>query len=88
MVLMEVRTSSGGVRRCDKRCYEAKHKKCTCICGGKNHGVGLQKAMENVREDALKMIERASVNGETTMRVANYIKEMIEQGELFAIQNQ
>lgn len=34
-------------RRCDARCYDAKGKKCTCICGGKNHGVGFEKALEN-----------------------------------------
>jgi dissimilatory sulfite reductase (desulfoviridin) alpha/beta subunit len=84
MVLMEVRTSGGSIRRCDKRCYDAKHKKCTCVCGGKNHGVGLQKALENTKEDVLKMVERASSISETTKKVANFIREMVEQGELFA----
>jgi hypothetical protein len=26
------------VRRCDDRCHEAKHKNCTCWCGGALHG--------------------------------------------------
>lgn len=37
-------------RRCDARCYEAKHDKCTCICGGANHGIGHNKAVENMRQ--------------------------------------
>ena len=57
MVLMELRTSGGKVRRCDARCYNAKGPKCRCICGGRNHGVGLQKAIENTREEALKALE-------------------------------
>lgn len=26
--------------RCDARCYGAKGKKCKCVCGGFNHGMG------------------------------------------------
>ena len=25
-------------RRCDASCHEAREEKCTCICGGRNHG--------------------------------------------------
>lgn len=25
--------------RCTRRCWDATHEKCTCICGGKNHSV-------------------------------------------------
>lgn len=35
-------------RRCDARCYNAKHQECKCICQGKNHGVGLKQAVDNV----------------------------------------
>lgn len=38
------------VGRCDASCYNAKHDKCVCCCGGRNHGVGLQQAIENTRE--------------------------------------
>lgn len=31
--------------RCDARCYGAKGKKCNCVCGGFNHGVGLNSAI-------------------------------------------
>ena len=35
-----------GHRRCDARCYNAKHGKCRCICGGENHGKGLRQVIE------------------------------------------
>jgi len=40
----------GRRRRCDARCYNARKPTCRCICGGRNHGVGLQKAMEKIKE--------------------------------------
>ncbi len=43
---------SKGNWRCDAHCYDAKHRKCTCICGGKNHGVGFTQALINADQDA------------------------------------
>lgn len=40
--------SDGSQRRCDAHCYDATGFKCVCICGGANHGVGLQQACDNV----------------------------------------
>lgn len=48
------------IRQCDARCYNAKHEKCVCCCGGKNHGVGLDKAIDNTRE----MVEELLVKPE------------------------
>ena len=56
-VLIEVRTSSGVVGRCDAKCYNAQHPECECICGGANHGVGLARALENTREMAEAWME-------------------------------
>ena len=39
-------------RRCDGRCYKGKRDKCACICGGKNHGKGLQTAQAQMIEIA------------------------------------
>lgn len=36
--------------RCDSKCHNAKGFKCTCICGGMNHGVGLNQAIHNTHE--------------------------------------
>ena len=39
-------------RNCNIQCYNAKGETCLCVCQGKNHGVGLEKAIENTREMA------------------------------------
>jgi len=49
MILMtQYHPRSRVIRRCDARCFAAIHGKCNCICGGRNHGVGLEKALINV----------------------------------------
>jgi hypothetical protein len=48
--LIAVYNSSGCVGRCDARCYEAQEPQCDCICHGRNHGAGIQKATDNTRE--------------------------------------
>ena len=35
--------------RCNSQCYDAKSAVCYCVCGGVNHGAGLQKAIENTK---------------------------------------
>lgn len=58
MTLIEVRGKGGElIGRCDARCYNAKEPHCECICGGRNHGAGLQKAIEQTREQAERWIE-------------------------------
>ena len=49
--------SSGCVGRCDSRCHDAKYETCNCICGGTNHGVGIDRAIENTNEMAEAWIE-------------------------------
>lgn len=44
-------------RRCDAKCYNAKGDKCTCICGGANHGKGLDQAMANTNEHAEEWVD-------------------------------
>lgn len=49
--VLEARKSDGTlIGRCDSKCHYAKGPKCNCICQGKNHGVGLEKAIENTQE--------------------------------------
>lgn len=60
--LISVHTSSGCVGRCDAKCYNAETTECTCICGGKNHGAGLVRAVENTREMAETWIEHYKAN--------------------------
>jgi hypothetical protein len=44
MTLITWQSSGGERRRCDAHCYGAKTLRCTCICGGRNHGQGLEQA--------------------------------------------
>jgi hypothetical protein len=48
--LIAAYNSDGCIGRCDAKCYNAKGDKCTCICGGRNHGAGLAQARENTIE--------------------------------------
>lgn len=55
--VMSWQSSGGRKGRCDARCHGAKHTNCTCICGGKNHGVGGQQALENTANYVDGMVE-------------------------------
>jgi hypothetical protein len=48
--MIAVYNSEGCVGRCDAKCYDATESDCDCICGGRNHGAGLQQALENAAE--------------------------------------
>jgi hypothetical protein len=39
-------------RACDARCYDGKGKRCRCVCGGANHGKGLEEVVEGLDEVA------------------------------------
>jgi hypothetical protein len=56
--LISAYNSDGCIGRCDAKCYDAKKPECDCICGGKNHGIGRNKAIENTGELAEQWIER------------------------------
>jgi len=67
--LISVHNSDGLVGRCDARCHDATSEDCDCVCGGRNHGVGEDQAIENTREMAEIMVdeyarEHALVPGE------------------------
>ena len=48
--LIVVSNSDGMVGRCDSRCYEAQSPECDCICGGRNHGLRLERALESTAD--------------------------------------
>ena len=50
--ILVANNNGGPQRRCDARCYNAKGPHCECLCGGKNHGVGIEQALANVAEVA------------------------------------
>lgn len=47
--LIAAYNSEGCTGRCDARCYDATEPECNCICGGLNHGKGLQGATDNTQ---------------------------------------
>lgn len=62
--LIAVYNSEGCVGRCDARCYEAIEAQCNCVCGGRNHGAGLEQAVGNTRELAQQWLDAyAQLNG-------------------------
>jgi hypothetical protein len=82
MMLMSVYTSGGCIGRCDAKCYNAHEPICDCLCGGANHGAGLQQATENTRAYAEAMLEKyAGARGLTEYRAE--LGEAVEQWELF-----
>lgn len=50
MTLIEVRVGGRLIGRCDARCYEAVTPECECVCGGKNHGKGAVRAIQQTLE--------------------------------------
>lgn len=54
--LMSTGNSSGETGRCDAKCYGASGGVCHCCCGGRNHGVGLNQAIENTDKMSVDMI--------------------------------
>lgn len=58
--LIELKGTDGDLfGTCDARCYNAKGVKCVCVCGGLNHGEGLDQATQNTKDwkDNMKRIE-------------------------------
>jgi hypothetical protein len=68
--LISYHSSGGDEDRCDARCYNATCETCDCICVGRNHGAGLEQAVENTRELAEGWIDRARARGQDIARVA------------------
>jgi len=52
MTTLIIRKNKDGATtgRCDARCYDAKGKKCKCLCGGVNHGRGFNGAASRTNE--------------------------------------
>lgn len=59
--VLAIYDSQGCVGRCDAKCHSASAGDCDCICGGRNHGVGTPRAIQNVQEliDPLGELRRA-----------------------------
>jgi hypothetical protein len=73
--LLAVYNSEGLIGRCDARCYHARWEDCTCICGGRNHGVGLVQAQNNIFDKYETILREAeTLTGQHFERVDCRIK--------------
>lgn len=87
VTLISVHNKSGCVGRCDAKCYNAQSIECDCICGGANHGAGLEKACENTREMVDLWVEDyAREKGLTDYRT-KIKRSLIDQMSIFEIPN-
>ena len=60
--LLIIRRGADIVAHCDQLCYDAKHDECVCrACGGTNHGIGYEAAVENTRRLATAWDEPGEV---------------------------
>lgn len=57
--------------RCDAKCYNAKGLKCTCVCGGMNHGVGLNQAIDNIHKNRALLMDSQEA-GEFIIKEGQY----------------
>lgn len=71
MVALITERSGGRTRRCDKRCYDGKHQRCRCICGGANHGQGLEMAMSNTRQMVMNISPEVGKALDTIDRISS-----------------
>ena len=77
VTLISWSTSGGEQGRCDAKCYEAIGPECDCICGGRNHGAGQEKAIENTRELADDMLNEFTLNHTQSIR-ANVNQDILQ----------
>ncbi len=74
MTLITVGNSEGD-RRCDSRCYDAKGERCTCVCGGRNHGVGLERARENILDHGERIADEWAVEHPDELVIFKLVQE-------------
>jgi len=56
----------GKVRRCDRRCHEAKGTRCRCFCGGFFHGAGGAANRQALQDGMTDLLEQCGFReGET-----------------------
>lgn len=48
---------TGHRRQCSAKCYDAKGHKCSCLCGGRNHGVGPERAAQNAQHPSDEWVQ-------------------------------
>jgi hypothetical protein len=81
VTLIAVYTNNGCLGRCDARCYNAKGPDCDCICGGKNHGRGLERAIENTRDHVADEVKRMEMDGVAVAVNQEALTDLFQEAE-------
>lgn len=76
-ILIEAHRSDGTlIGRCDETCYNSHSKRCNCICGGRNHGVGKIQAMRNNTLQAEQVALEIARATDLEARVTRHVLDM------------
>jgi hypothetical protein len=76
-VIMRFRNFEGE-RRCDARCHKAEHHECTCICGGRYHGVAVDRAApRNIVEAELLVqgLDHSQLSRDELQRISQHVPQ-------------
>ena len=71
-----IHAQGAGAGRCDAKCYDAKGTACDCVCGGLNHGAGLQVATDHTKHLAGQMLDEVHKRG-------GLISDELRQAQMF-----
>lgn len=64
MATLIITESDGRRCRCTARCYNAESSKCRCrACGGLNHGIGFERAINQTSKHAKEIIQSGRMVG-------------------------
>jgi len=80
VIIQEYAQNGTKLRRCDARCYNAKGKKCFCICGAINHGKGIYFTVENAMNTLINFQETST---NTLFHLGEEVYFMLQAGKLF-----
>lgn len=70
-LILHKNTQGAITGRCDAKCYNAKSPKCTCVCGGMNHGTGYNQAIDKTHEHGCILMD-AQEAGHFIIRPGQY----------------
>lgn len=66
------------IGKCGYSCYAARNPECKCICGGKNHGIGLKRAMAQTA-GIMDSIANRMLDGEDVRNEAKDLKLVVTE---------